>query len=69
MIRRPSTRPEASQARCLGGFHDSPSRGLGDVYKRQVLGRLGVDLGVRNSENSLVFIGFREHRIFEEDKA
>ena len=34
-----------------------------------VLGRLGVDLGVKNNKNSLVFIGFRENRVFEEDKA
>ena len=34
-----------------------------------VLGRLGVDLGVKNNENPLVFIGFRENHVFEEDKA
>ena len=34
-----------------------------------VLGRLGVDLGIKNSENPLVFIGFRENHVFEEDKA
>jgi hypothetical protein len=34
-----------------------------------VLGRFGVDLGVKNSENPLVFKGFRENHVFEEDKA
>ena len=34
-----------------------------------VLGRLGVDLGVKNSEHPLVFKGFRENHVFEEDKA
>ena len=34
-----------------------------------VLSRLGVDLGVKNGEHSLVFAGFRENHVFEEDKA
>ena len=34
-----------------------------------VLGRFGVDLGVKNHQISLVVQGFREHRVFEEDKA
>ena len=28
-----------------------------------------VDLGIKNRENPLVFIGFRENHVFEEDKA
>ena len=34
-----------------------------------VLGRLRVDLGVKNSENTSVFIDFCENHVFEEDKA
>jgi len=33
------------------------------------LGHFGVDLGVKNHENPLVFKGFRENHVFEEDEA
>ena len=33
-----------------------------------VLGRFGVDLGVKNNEISKVLQRFREHRVFEENK-
>ena len=38
--------------------------GLGSV-----LGRFGVDLGVKNHQISLVLQGFRENRVFEKDEA
>ena len=34
-----------------------------------VFGRLGVDLEVKNNGNPLVFIGFCENHVFEEDEA
>ena len=38
--------------------------GLGSV-----LGRFGVDLGVKNHQISLVLQGFRENSVFEKDEA
>ena len=34
-----------------------------------VLGRFRTHLGLKNHENSLVFKGFRENHVFEEERA